>query len=410
MTKVNRLALMSTSYYRRSTPTAGLEVILDVMPLHIYLQYEACLALNRTHFTKSGTGNLIHRRIIPGGHREFCQRLLDQLDLELIQSDRIIPRHIWERYFLLDKESFLTGKPNTMAPGSFSIYTDGSGKDELFGGGFAAYKDNVSANSEVSNNIFHLGADSSVFQGEVYAIKAAALWIKDRLMGKTITIYSDSRAALCALNKTKIKSELVLETRQALAKAGQVNRITLKWVKAHKGHEGNERADELAKLGANPQTLCEDTPNIPESLIKMRFKRKFRSLWQEYWTNRHDCRQTKQWLPTINRSVSYEILGLQRRTLSWVVQLITGHNHMRRHEAIVNDEGERECRLCLEEEESSFHIMAECPALARPRHQVFGQAFQNTPLQWSTKKVVSFVREASIDNLLDPAGLYGLAE
>ena len=410
MTKVNRLALMSTSYYRRSTPTAGLEVILDVMPLHIYLQYEACLALNRTHFTKSGTGNLIHRRIIPGGHREFCQRLLDQLDLELIQSDRIIPRHIWERYFLLDKESFLTGKPNTMAPGSFSIYTDGSGKDELFGGGFAAYKDNVSANSEVSNNIFHLGADSSVFQGEVYAIKAAALWIKDRLMGKTITIYSDSRAALCALNKTKIKSELVLETRQALAKAGQVNRITLKWVKAHKGHEGNERADELAKLGANPQTLCEDTPNIPESLIKMRFKRKFRSLWQEYWTNRQDCRQTKQWLPTINRSVSYEILGLQRRTLSWVVQLITGHNHMRRHEAIVNDEGERECRLCLEEEESSFHIMAECPALARPRHQVFGQAFQNTPLQWSTKKVVSFVREASIDNLLDPAGLYGLAE
>ena len=65
------------------------------------------------------------------------------------------------------------------------------------------------------------------------------------------------------------------------------------------------------------------------------------------------------------------------------------------------------CRLCLEEEETSFHVMAECPALARPRLEVFGTPFQRTPLQWTTKQVVSFVREASIDGLLDPAGLYG---
>ena len=227
-------------------------------------------------------------------------------------------------------------------------------------------------------------------------------------MGRTIVIHSDSRSAIQALTSTKIKSKLVLRAQRELNRAGEINQIYLQWVKAHAGHKGNELADELAKRGTEQHDLCELAPNIPESMVKMRFRTKFDSLWQQSWDNRPDCRQTKQWFPALHRHRSFSILNQGRKAISWLVQLITGHNFMKRHESLVNEDTDNECRLCLEDEETSLHIMAECPALARVRQQVFGTPFQSTPLQWSTKEIVSFVREASIDSLLDPANIYGI--
>ena len=112
----------------------------------------------------------------------------------------------------------------------------------------------------------------------------------------------------------------------------------------------------------------------------------------------------------ISKRQSFDILNQGRRGVSWLVQLITGHNFMKRHESLVNSDEDNECRLCLEDTETSFHVMAECPALARERLEVFGTPFQSTPLRWSTRQVVSFVRETSINSLLDPAELYGIAE
>ncbi|MEO0337460.1 MAG: ribonuclease H family protein, partial [Pseudomonadota bacterium] len=283
--------------------------------------------------------------------------------------------------------------------------------DDRFGSGMVVFKGPADNANIVERQSFHLGAESSVFQGEVFAIKAAALWIQhQRMMGKTIIVYSDSRAALLAVNNSRVKSKLVLSTQRELCQASELNNVLLRWVKAHVGHSGNESADLLAKEGAAEQPVCDGAPKIPESMIKLRFKRTFDTYWQQRWDQRLDCRQTKQWMPQISKSSSFEILGLGRKPLSWLVQLITGHNFMKRHEALVNGTTDNECRLCLEDEETSFHCIAECPALARPRQEIFGTPFQTTPLQWSVTQVVSFVRETSIDSLLDPANIYGTAE
>ena len=410
LTKVNRIALMSISYFRRSTPTAGLEVIFQVLPLHIHVQYEACLAMNRTQFTLQSDGSHTLRQVVEGGHRDFCMKIMDKINLNMIESDRMIPTFVWRKPYKFDRLSLKEGKPNPCDPGTYEVYTDGSGQDDKFGSGVAIYKGSANPIGLLDTMTFHLGEESSVFQGEVYAIKAAAHWIKDNLMNKTIVIYSDSRAALMALDNTKVKSKLVLSTQHALIRAGDVNTIILRWVKAHKGHEGNEKADTLAKAGTVTQDICDGAPHIPESMVKMRFKNKFQCLWQEYWTNRPDCRQTKQWLPRISKKISFDILKLNRKEISWAVQLITGHNFMKRHESLVNSNDESECRLCLEDDETSHHIMAACPALARVRLEVLGSPFLDTPLHWSIKKVSSFVRKASIGYLLDPAEIYGIVE
>ena len=411
LAKVNRLALLTAGHFRRSTPTAGLEVIMHVRPLDVHIQYEACLALNRTHFTVGADGNHIVHHLIPGGHREYCNTLVEQLDLSLQETDRMTPTHVWVKPYKLDRASFANGKPVKSNLGTFEIYTDGSGLEDRFGSGMVVFKGPADNGNIIERQNFHLGEESSVFQGEVFAIKAAALWMQQqRTLGKTFVLYSDSRAALLAVSNSRVKSKLVLTTQRELSQASELNNVVLRWVKAHVGHPGNESADLLAKDGATEQPVCDDVPKIPESMVKLRFKRAFDIYWQQRWDQRTDCRQTKQWMPRLSKALSFQILGLGRKTISWLVQLITGHNFLKRHEALVNGTADNECRFCMEDEETSFHCIAECPALARPRQEIFGTPFQTTPLQWTIRQVVSFVCETSIDSLLDPANIYGNAE
>jgi hypothetical protein len=79
---------------------------------------------------------------------------------------------------------------------------------------------------------------------------------------------------------------------------------------------------------------------------------------------------------------------------------------MNRHQALVDKTTDPLCRLCLEDEETSFHIIAECPALAATRRELLGTPFLTNPLVWSVSQVAGFLREASIGSLLDisPAG------
>jgi hypothetical protein len=52
------------------------------------------------------------------------------------------------------------------------------------------------------------------------------------------------------------------------------------------------------------------------------------------------------------------------------------------------------CRLCMEDEETSFHVMAKFPALATIRHRTFEATHLNTPLDITV--VVLFLRETFI--------------
>jgi hypothetical protein len=180
-------------------------------------------------------------------------------------------------------------------------------------------------------------------------------------------------------------------------------------VKAHVGHEGNELADEVAKDGAllNDEIL-EDSPKLSYNGLRKQLMERHYAIWKIQWTDRPDCRQTKLWLPEPNRKLSRDILRLDRKTLSIIVQLITGHNYMNYHQAKTDPSVDPECRFCLEDDESSQHIVAECPALSYARITHLGSTFlELKTLDWSVKQVISFLRESHIDRLLDPIACDG---
>ena len=186
--------------------------------------------------------------------------------------------------------------------------------------------------------------------------------------------------------------------------ASKKNFIEIRWIKAHVGHTGNEKADELAKKGAQNITEIEsDTPRPPKSVMQKKIKNSFLTSWNESWIARADCRQTKIWFPRINTKYSENIIKYDRQQVSSLVQLFTGHNYLKRHQALVDHSDDNLCRLCLEDEETSLHVMTECPALSGPRLMEFGPV-QTNPPTWSVTQVTSFLRETSIGDLLRPEG------
>ena len=99
--------------------------------------------------------------------------------------------------------------------------------------------------------------------------------------------------------------------------------MTLNWIKAHHGHEGNELADEYAKMGSI------DTSNYHLSLttkaeINGMIETKTREYWTQKWQQYQHCRQTKYFYPAPSEKLYKKVNKLSRSNLSILIQIVTG--------------------------------------------------------------------------------------
>ena len=179
--------------------------------------------------------------------------------------------------------------------------------------------------------------------------------------------------------------------------------LTISWVKAHIGHPGNENADRLAKLGAaDEENIAYDVPNVSGNFLRSSLRTKVVEHWNEWWKSRLEYRQTKHFFPEIDQKLAKSLVKFKRKSFSIMVQLITGHNFLRRHSSIVlngypcEDSG---CRHCDQDEESSFHIFARCEKFAEPRRKWFDEPFLDHPFKINAKNLMGFLRDAKIDDL-----------
>ena len=68
-------------------------------------------------------------------------------------------------------------------------------------------------------------------------------------MRRKIGIFTDSQAAMKALQKDFINSKILLECINSLNDISNSNEICIKWVPGHAGIYGNELVDAMAKKG-----------------------------------------------------------------------------------------------------------------------------------------------------------------
>ncbi|XP_018374253.1 PREDICTED: ribonuclease H1-like [Trachymyrmex cornetzi] len=149
--------------------------------------------------------------------------------------NELIIRQFQEFLYPLDQEDYV------------SFYTDGSRFDleDYIGTGIYA----PSLNLEIAHR---LPSGTSVFTAEAWALLMTIKIICNRNISKAV-IFSDSRSVLDSLASTRsdLGNYLIYAIKYQFSQATSKNlNIKLVWIPSHKGISGNERTDELAKLGA----------------------------------------------------------------------------------------------------------------------------------------------------------------
>ena len=119
----------------------------------------------------------------------------------------------------------------------------------LYTGTGILIKQNVTT---IHEKAFHIESPSSVFQAEMFGIQEATDFLLSKeTKNSIITINSDSQAAIKAIDCLNIKSRTTWKTIENLNKLGKNNQVTVRWIPSHSCYPGNERADTLAKQGAD---------------------------------------------------------------------------------------------------------------------------------------------------------------
>ena len=148
----------------------------------------------------------------------------------------------------------------------------------------------------------------------MFAVKKAAESILQRgPASKTLLSSRTVEMSLRALTDRWTTSELQLQLAAAPCDGQPKHSITLRWIPAHRGHPGNEQADRLVQqAAARPAPAVHDQPSLPWLQVRADARSCMVALWSDRWIARPDCRQTKLWLPEVDRSRSFEYLRLNR--------------------------------------------------------------------------------------------------
>jgi ribonuclease HI len=384
--KIQRLACLSITGAMKTCPTAAMEALLDLLPLHLQLKKEALLSAIRLHRTeKWKPGNLV-------GHLEIMEDLYESLATKEM-SDFMVKKLDLDKTFKVVLTDRNQGNPNRpINEGKYlTWYTDGSKTKKgvgvgVFGPHLRLYRP--------------LGVSPTIFQAEIHAIELCAKHcMKRRIRGANILIISDSQASLKALNSYYIESKLVWECLSSIKLLATQNRVTLMWVPGHEGTAGNEMADKLAKKGSQlpfigPEPYC----GVGKSHLMEEVK-----LWEDnhksvYWTNSPGMRIGKKFIEYSSKRAK-EVLSLNKAELRELTGLLTGHFSLRYHLNKIGKAITAECRFCGIDNETTEHIICECSAIARQRLEHLGYGLIAPPKvkHLAARKILDFYRCLKIE-------------
>ncbi|GBO35020.1 hypothetical protein AVEN_6463-1 [Araneus ventricosus] len=195
---------------------------------------------------------------------------------------------------------------------------------------------------------------NSVFQAELSALQQALLWKQANRPLHQCDIFTDSMSALKVLQKHQPKNNLMDEINATID-----GTVSLHWVKAHVGIEGNESADKAATNRPNVDLHLD----LPLRSLKTDLKRQLIDHWQKTWEDEENTkgRFTFDIFPRVSTTRC-----LENGLLS---QAASNHGHFPRYFRRFNIK-DCSCRCGEDVSDDVLHYIHHCPLVAHLRNRI----------------------------------------
>ena len=205
------------------------------------------------------------------------------------------------------------------------------------------------------------GTTRSIMMAELYAIMKCLMWLAMHhiLINLTeIVILTDSKSGIEAIrNPNPGKQSTLLNTIRNLSETLLENgiSITIKWLPAHVGIEGNEKADNLAKAANHKQNLT------PYPLERYEIKRLVNTAMRESWQRQYDTIKQNLHIGPIKPKIgkwAWAHYGIRNQE-TIITRLRIGHVELNEYLHRFNQHDSPNCPHCNTPETTS-HFLLDC--------------------------------------------------
>ncbi len=360
LNKFQRIACKAITGAWHSAPTAAIETLLNLTPLHILVETEAISTFNRlTRDPNTKVKNIGHSKT-----------WFDSI--QLLPDIHTIPDSIKSAYRFDGKFNLLIPSRTQWSdgtlpdPNNVNLYTDGSLINKSAGAGI--YCESPSMETSIP-----LGTYCSIYLAEVMAVTKCFHSLVDKEMtNEIISIHTDSQAVIKALSSNKFSSALTLECWESLNELSHSNEVNVIWVPGHTEIPGNEKADELARKGALSKPMGpEPIVGTPYSNIKFNIKIHRTLRFSNHWLSQEGCRQAKNNI-SLNKKHSKFLINISRIRLKVYAGVMTGHFDFNKHLTNLGKRQDPGCDLCGGSIDSADHYLCRCPAFISSRYKCLG--------------------------------------
>jgi len=225
------------------------------------------------------------------------------------------------------------------------IFTDGSKMAEKTGCGIITPAESIT---------IRLPNHTSIYTAELYALLHALDWNTNQENSEDVAVYTDSLSSIQALENLYLTNHpLTVLIKDKLNDPRRENYAAIIWTPGHRGIQGNEKADEAAKLALGQDV--EPHIKIPAkdliSKARLNFKKIQQQLWNATENPMHSIKKSiKRWKPAKQFSRHDQVV---------LSRIRIGHTRLT-HKYHMEHQEKPTCEDC-EVHLTIQHVIFECP-------------------------------------------------